>query len=65
MNNYKQTLEHDWLVLKWTSQHEDLALTPRNKQLCGLFFPALDTGCVRGWIPLKCILRFSGNNNDN
>ena len=54
------------LVLKWANQQNvNVPLTGRNKDMYGHFFPALDSGCLRGWLPIKTIMRYTENNFGN
>lgn len=59
---------HDFIVLKWVSQHEDgLQLTERNKLLCGGFHPAIGSDLLRGWVPIKAMANINDKwgNRDN
>ena len=58
--------ETSMLVLKWAGQQQlSVALTERNKSVYGHFFPAIDSGCLRGWLPVKTIYRYTPNNFGN
>lgn len=51
-----RTKEHELVLLKWQTQHEDgLQLTERNKLLCGYFHPELRSELLRGWVPIKAM----------
>lgn len=54
------------LILKWANQQNvNVALTARNKMFYGHFFPAIDSGCLRGWLPVKTIMRYTESNFGN